>query len=280
MFGGISSLKAHGLAWLLSIADIMNAVNTLQKPMYPMLDVAGNVLNFDPPLTLFPVKRWSEEEYAYPPGSAFLELLFFSPPVNDELVTYFVHLGQLSTVIEYYSRHPELCTSTLLDILGDSRNLVHHRLFSLPDDSDDISLYILPSSPEPDPSHLEFTREMYHICRLSALLYSIHVTFPTPRIAPQQRQLATALHSKLQALADREGGTSNPLLLWPILILTISYGIGSPHAMEWLPLLKKLCLELRLDSRGSLLKYLRSFAWVDSAYPETNGDVLSQIICS
>ncbi|KAL4868456.1 hypothetical protein BDV12DRAFT_169734 [Aspergillus spectabilis] len=272
-FGGISSLKAHGLAWLLSIADVMNAVNTLQKPMYPMLDIQGKVLDLEPPLCLFPVKPPGEDDSLYPPGSAFHQLLSLCPPVKPEIVSVFLHLGQLASVLQYYFESVETTTPTILDSLGDCRNQVHHRLFCLPDETDDSTLFITSRS-KTDPADLEHSTQIYLACRLAALLYAIHVTFPTPRIAPQQKQLSTALNLKLRWLVERDA--SNPLLLWPMFILTLS--CGNKASPEWLPHLRRMCANLSVNTSAKLLRLLRSFAWVDAAFPDFDNSILPTLL--
>ncbi|KAL5341434.1 hypothetical protein BJX70DRAFT_358781 [Aspergillus crustosus] len=277
-FGGIEVIKAFALAWLLSIADIMNAVNTLQKPIYPMLDIAGRVLDLAPPLTLFPVPVDTSGASIPPPGSAFNELSCLSPPVKQEIVSVFVEIGQLAAVLQYNAIQGNRTPPEILDLLGDCRNLVHHRLFSLPDENDDASDYITPNTTaEPAESEgLDQTREIYLTYRLTVTLYAIHVTFPTPRIAPQQRLLSSALNLKLRGLADM--GISNTLLLWPILVLFISVGEDSDVAIEWLSRLKELCESLEIDTRDKLLHFLRGYAWVDVAFPDLEKRILEKII--
>ncbi|KKK16356.1 hypothetical protein AOCH_006985 [Aspergillus ochraceoroseus] len=47
-FGGIEVLQAFALAWLVSISGLMNAIHTLQKPVYPILGVDGKRLDLPP----------------------------------------------------------------------------------------------------------------------------------------------------------------------------------------------------------------------------------------
>jgi hypothetical protein len=157
----------------------------------------------------------------------------------------------------------ETCIPTILDLLGDCRNQVHHRLFCLPDDTDDSTLFITPID-KMVPADLEHSTQLYLTCRLAVLLYAIHVTFPTPRIAPQQKQLSTALNLKLRWLVERD--TSNPLLLWPMLILTLSSG--------------RMCVDLSVDTTAKLLRLLRSFAWVDVAFPDFDKSILPTVLVS
>lgn len=144
--GGIETLRLFGLAWQLSITDFTNAAHTFRKPLYPILDVHGQKLNLHPPLLLFAPYGCGYSRGQIP-GSGFSELLFMQQPVHSNLVTVFCHVGELSYVFDYMST--QSCDDKMLDLLGDSRDLVHHRLFSLPneDDASDKILQQLDNGP-------------------------------------------------------------------------------------------------------------------------------------
>ncbi|KAH6949410.1 hypothetical protein BKA56DRAFT_538382 [Ilyonectria sp. MPI-CAGE-AT-0026] len=254
-WGGVEALQTFALAWLLSLSDIMNAAHTLQKPIYPCLGVDGKKLVMEPPLLLFaPYGFHLAQDTA---GSGFDELLFMDPPVQRKLVTTFSHIGQLSCVLQYYSRNP--CSEEALDLLGDSRNYVHHSLFSTPDENASTEQILQCTGQSAEA--IELSRELYLACRLALYLHATHVTFPIPRSTLVRGPLLQLLCPKIQSLADR--GVSGPLLLWCASVALITTDMAS--AGQMLALFKKLCRDLKLEGLDDLLVLLRTFAWVDTA---------------
>jgi hypothetical protein len=261
--GGITVLHAHGVAWLLSIADIMNAAHAIRKPIYPCLGVDGSVLNFDPPLRLFTAYGVQVEAGSQHPGSGFRDLLSLVPPVRPEHVTALANVGELSYVLQSLSDQP--CSPKALDLLGDCRNLVHHRLFSLPDEND-ATEQILQSEGLPEAAiadaERQRTKEIYLTARLAALLFAIHVTFPIPRSSLVSGPLLKSLCPKLQSLVDQ--GVSNRIVLWSASVALIASD-GNPLHKVIMKLFLKLCRDLEIASLDELLQVLRSFAWMDAA---------------
>lgn len=276
--GGIQTLRLFGLAWQLSISDFTNTVHTLRKPLYPIVDVYGQKLDLHPPLLLFaPYGCGYSGGQRETPGSGFNELLFMRQPVHRELVTVFCHVGELSYVIDHMST--QSCDAQLLDLLGDSRDLVHHRLFSLPDEDDtsDKILQQLDNRPSIGGEHKRCL-ELYLTCRLAMLLYATHVTFPVPRSIAVRQRLLRSLCPKLQSFAGQ--GFSSLLLLWCTSVALIAVD-GTEAYNEVLLLFKQLCFTLQVTSLEKLLKVLRAFAWVDTAvhhhYPKMKGYFSSKL---
>ncbi|KAL2839251.1 hypothetical protein BJY01DRAFT_250564 [Aspergillus pseudoustus] len=265
-FGGVASLKAFAIAWHVSIGDLMHAVNTLQKPIYPPLGLHGQVLNLPPPLALFQVQGLAGGQTA---GLGFQVLgACISPPIRQNAINVFVEIGQYSRVIQHYDTYP--CTHAVLDLLGDSRNLVHHRLFSLPnEDDDDRNL----DNTAVDEScgrtysleEIQRTRAVYLLVRQSLILYTIHVTYPIPRSAGLREHLLHTITPLFKPLIDR-APPLEPLLLWCLVVVVICSGETAPGQL--LEYVVSLCAKLKIQSRESLLGVLRSFAWVECAVPD------------
>jgi hypothetical protein len=265
-FGGVGSIKAFAVAWLLSISDIMNAVNTLQKPIYPPLGAHGQVLELKRPLALFQM-RGLEPPANSPAGLGFQALAFLSPRIRQEVINVFTDIGQYSWVVQYYST-TETCSPAILDVLGDSRNLVHHRLFSLPHEDDDLSLVLgLHHGPTTQEEDNDLSRELYLFCRSSVILYAVHVSYPIPRPHGLRTRILATLRPKLDRLMTISHGVPESLLLWSLIVIVISSGDTAP--VQLLKYVVKLCSKLNVDSKEKLLKILRSFAWVESAVPDT-----------
>ncbi|KAL3442800.1 hypothetical protein BJX65DRAFT_286127 [Aspergillus insuetus] len=267
-FGGVSSIRVFGIAWLLSIADLMHAVNTLQKPIYPALGAPGQILNLDRPLTLFQVEGLGSptSSRGIPAGLGFQALNALSPPIRDKVINVFVDVGEYSRVIQHYSG--QACSPAVLDLLGDSRNLVHNRLFFLPDDNDDdLTQEVLESR---DHTHystdqIALSRRIYLFCRLSTILYAIHVSYPIPRSKRLRMRILGELGPKYHTLIGR---APDALLLWALVIVIICSGDKAPG--ELLDCFASLCMKLKLDSRPKLLVLLQSFAWVECAVPDAS----------
>ncbi|KAJ0414336.1 hypothetical protein BJY00DRAFT_32830 [Aspergillus carlsbadensis] len=218
-------------------------------------------MDLDPPLVLFASHGggFSPTGAKQILGSGFNELLFLEPPIQEAIATVFTHVGELSHVIQYMSMQP--CGPRLLDLLADSRDQVHHRLFSQPNETDSPDR-ILQLNGEPTGQMVVQSLELYHLCRLTMLLYATHVTFPIPRSTAVRGPLLTQLCPRIQALSGQ--GFSSPLLLWCASVLLIALDGGEPFH-EILLLFRRLCRDLKVTNLETLLELLRTFAWVDSA---------------
>ncbi|KAL2848588.1 hypothetical protein BJY01DRAFT_211613 [Aspergillus pseudoustus] len=168
------------------------------------------------------------------------------------------------------------CGPRLLDLLADSRDLVHHRLFSLPDGNDALD-QILQLDHQSADSSPERSRELYLICRLALILYITHITFPIPRSIDLRERLLARISPRLQALTHQN--TSSPLLLWCTSVVLIALDRREPSDQISI-LFKTLCYDLNVESLGTWLSLLRIFAWVDSAvqhhYPGISKDFFSE----
>ncbi|KAL2842086.1 hypothetical protein BJX68DRAFT_168303 [Aspergillus pseudodeflectus] len=256
---GIQRLRPFALAWQISVADLTNAAHTLRKPLYPMIDVHGQQLELDPPLVLFAPDASDDLRK---PGSGFNELLLMEQPVHQRLVNVFSHVGELSyamDIIPTQSHSPRL-----LELLADSRDLVHHRLFSLPNE-DDAPGQILRLDGQS--TGQEQFLELYLTCRLAVLLYATHVTFPIPRSSVVRSVLLHSLCPKLQFLAQQ--GFSSPLFLWCTSVALVALDETGPFA-ETLGLFQKVSRDLHITTLPSLLNLLHLFAWSDTAIQHHN----------
>ncbi|KAL2800569.1 hypothetical protein BJX66DRAFT_150775 [Aspergillus keveii] len=254
-FGGVSSLNMFALGFILSIADLMHAVNSLEKPVYPALGAYGQVLDLQPPLSLFPMDPPSKA------GLGFLALGSLSPPINQAVVNVFADIGQYSRVIQHFST--DACGPEVLDLLGDSRNQVHNRLFSLPDEKDDLRA-VIECSRGHSAAQIALSQEIYLFVRLSVIIYAIHVSFPIPHSGRLRDHLLIVLRPQFPRLIDR---VPEPLMLWCLVVAIISSGDAPPAQL--LGFAARLCLRLKLDSKEGLLRLLGSFAWVETAVPDT-----------
>ncbi|KJK64212.1 hypothetical protein P875_00138399 [Aspergillus parasiticus SU-1] len=250
--GGIHSIRLYGLGWLLSIADLMFAAHSLTKPQYPLVDVQGKLYSLSSPLHAFGIAP----EQPSVPGSGFRELLSLASPVKEKIVNAFVHLGEYSNVVQSFSNR-NLDTPTL-DLIGDVRNQVHHDLFSLPNEHDPLACII--DQPN-DPGDSSQSLEIYHACRLSALLYALHVTYPVPKSSALRVMIIPQLTEKLHHVGQK---MSTTLFLWCATVAAIA-AEGMIQRQSLVQLTDKVRLDLQIHQLAHAVKILHSFIWVDVA---------------
>ncbi|KAL4935048.1 hypothetical protein BDV06DRAFT_217713 [Aspergillus oleicola] len=231
----------------------MSAVQTISKPIYPIVGVEGKPLDLQPPSLLF--QPYGHHDSPVVAGVGFQELFYLWPPVRQEIVSVFSQLGQYSSVLQHFSG--EACSSAVLDLLGDSRNLIHHRLLSLPDENDPIEHII--QCKDRSAAENELSREIYLTCRLSSILYAVHVTFPIPRSQLLRKNLLKALYPRFERL--RAQNVSQPLILWCV---AVAISMMEDHE----PLVSyMICLtrDAGIDTLAKFVALLKSFSWVEAA---------------
>ncbi|KAL4777932.1 hypothetical protein BJX76DRAFT_363220 [Aspergillus varians] len=258
-FGGIQNLQMFALAWLLSLSDLMSAVQTISKPIYPIVGLEGKPLDLQGPGLLF--QPHGHRDPLDGGGSGFHELFYIWPPVRQEVVSAFIHLGQYSSVLQHFSG--EACSPVVLDLLGDSRNLVHHHLLSLPDENDPIELII--QCKDRSATENELSREIYLTCRLSAILYAVHVTFPLPRSQLPRQRILEALLPRFDRL--RAQNVVRPLVLWCVAVAISVLGDDTPEPL--VSYMTHLFQDAGVDTLVKLVALLQSFAWVETAVQGT-----------
>ncbi|KAJ5428752.1 hypothetical protein N7445_010206 [Penicillium cf. griseofulvum] len=289
--GGIEKIATGRLTWLLSLSDLFGAFQVIRKPTYPMMTVAGRRLVLQRPGLLFQPHGYHDTSttllspgISTPPGLGFQELSFMWPPVKQDIAAAFIHLGEYSAVVQHCTNTK--CNDVVLDLLGDSRNLIHNRLLSLPDESDPCELiFELPDSHQATHKELEqnklsllLSQQIYHTCRLSALLYALHVTFPIPRFRAPAQFILSALVPRIEWLRARN--VSQPMLIWCVAVSLSVLGDNTPKFESLVSYLVSMCREEAIDSVPTLLVSLRSFAWVDAAVGDHWRDLWERIFKS
>jgi hypothetical protein len=295
--GGIETLRTYALAWLVSLSSLLTAAQCISKPIYPIMSVLRYRLILQPPAQLFkPHGYYDTGGSSSPPGSGFDELCFLHPPVKQSLVQVFKHLGEYSAVVQFFqgnSNNSACCTPMVLDLIGDSRNLVTHRLLSLPDEHDPVDHVLafrespfLPdfsnsnnnttttNEPYPSPDLNQLSWDIYLTCRLSAILYAVHVTFPLPRAAIVRKTLLDSLVPRLEDLYAR--GLASPLLIWCLAVVVSTMHDKAPKTL--VACAARLCWESGIDNVEKLSDLLGAFAWVESAVKHDWKDLWTGIL--
>ncbi|RDW86635.1 uncharacterized protein DSM5745_03277 [Aspergillus mulundensis] len=281
-FGGIESIKTYALAWLVSLASLIVAVQSLSKPVYPVMGAHGQRLDLDlqPPSLLFQPHGYHEGPD--PAGSGFHELFYLWPPIKHDLIDVFIELGQYAAVLQHLHGNP--CSPAILDLLGDSRNLIHHRLLSLPDEHDPVDMILEhDQTPRTEANcRWKLSLDIYHAARLSAILYAVHVTFPLPYSKAPRDILLYCLRPRLHNLHTQN--LTSPLLIWCLaVVLTCSmvdeFEGSAPASPEsdadsvadgpgMVTYMACLCRDLGVNDRQGLEELVRTFVWADAAATE------------
>ncbi|KAF3392435.1 hypothetical protein F1880_008905 [Penicillium rolfsii] len=285
--GGIENLKTGRLTWLLSLSDIFGAFQVIRKPIYPMITVAGRRLVLQRPGLLFNPYGYHESSTTLllaglntPPGFGFQEFSFLWPPVKRDITAAFINLGKYSVVVQHYTSTE--CNDRVLDLLGDSRDLIHHRLLSLPDESEPCELiFEVPpdQSTDTESEHnklsLLFSQQIYHTCRLSALLYTLHVTFPISHFRAPAQLILGALVPRIKWLCAHQ--VSRPVLVWCVAVSISVLGDNTPEFEDLVSNMISMSREVGVDSVDTLLAFLQSFAWVVAAVGDRWRDLWEKI---
>ncbi|KAL6229369.1 hypothetical protein BDW75DRAFT_249824 [Aspergillus navahoensis] len=231
------------------------------------MTVTGTRLVLLPPVLLFQPHGYHDTSCA--PGSGFHELYSIWPPVKHDIAVVFIHLGEFSAVVQHYAG--ATCGPVVLDLLGDSRNLVHHQLLSLPDENDAPELIF--ECQGQNIHQNELSQEIYLTCRLSAILYAVHVTFPIPRSRSPAQTILKALCPRIERLCARNA--SQPLLVWCVAVVISVLGESSPDSL--IMYMTYLSHTVGVDTVPKLMALLQSFAWVDAAVGNCWKDMWARI---
>ncbi|EHK48563.1 hypothetical protein TRIATDRAFT_53915 [Trichoderma atroviride IMI 206040] len=249
--GGAANLTVFAMPWLLSYAALIQSAISFSKPIYPLLQPDGRLY------ADIPTKAFLGEIYQAPPvssGFAYLQ----SAGIPEKLVIVFSGLGRLSRALQMLSDGS--VDRPYYDRIGDYRNLVQHRLLSLPT-ANDLREPILV-----DRTALQPILNLYDACRMTALLYSTHVTFPIPRTASQREDVVTSHRNKLLATGPHISQSTEALelLLW----CTVIGGIASEHGTHrhWYTTeVKRLSSLCGVQSCLQLMETMERFAWMEKA---------------
>ncbi|KAL4956992.1 hypothetical protein BDW69DRAFT_191938 [Aspergillus filifer] len=235
----------------------MSAVQTISKPIYRIVGVDGRPLDLQPPSLLF--QPYGHHDSQVVAGSGFQDLFYLWPPIRQEIVSVFSHLGQYSSVIQHFSG--EAYSPAVLDLLGDSRNLIHHRLLSLPNEDDPIELIL--QCKDQSAAENELSREIYLTCRLSAILYAVHVTFPIPRSKVLRQSLLESLYPRFERLHSQKN--FQPLILWCVAVAMSAMDDPEPLVSY----MAHLTQDSGIYTLAKLVALLKSFAWVEAAVKDS-----------
>lgn len=160
----------------------------------------------------------------------------------------------------------------LPDNMIENRNWVFHNLLRIPAAS------TLPRQDYGVEDIRDKIELFYETCRVGAILYSIHVIYPTARSQSPRERLLPALKEVIGRMdilvLDRP---SRELILWCLIIGGIA-ATGSQDKRNWfVKKLKVLCVGL---TKWSEIKAaLKQFPWVDSACDSGGEGLWNEVSC-
>ncbi|KAL2826330.1 hypothetical protein BJY01DRAFT_150208 [Aspergillus pseudoustus] len=255
--GGIHAMKMVTLPWLISIADLLHSVGALEKPTFLMQGPNGKPIPYASP---FRALRVPEVPRHFSRNGGFTQLKSLDPPILQSIVNVYLDISEYSQCLDHLE-HSETC---LTHELGDCRDIVHHRLMSLPDHHDQNEHIMDISRHTPD--ECQQTRSIYLLLRLGALLYVTHVTFPLPRPIRLRKFLLSNLSSHFASIIGYNfpAGIPLELLLWPATIAAMA-SRDEPYRMQFMLLVNRLCKETGISTWDDFRDTMRSLAWVDCA---------------
>lgn len=241
--GGVSALKLNGLAPMISYYDVVEATKRLSKPtlehFYP----------FRPEITTNPSPIKETEHPLCLMGTGFnaLEAVM---PLNDRDDVYAV-LHRLRTYTlkmdDFVENRPNAVS---LGVLGDERNFAQHSLMQLHAYEGDF--YLAPSA----------SRDLFfELCHLSAIIYSITVTFPLPRTSILLARLSALIKSRLLQPDFGVRWLRDPRLTLWIIVMTALLDLPG-ESRQWLVVvLDRLCQTLRVRNWSDMRSILMTFLW-------------------
>jgi hypothetical protein len=288
--GGLHHVKLFGCAYLISMwvlkrkirkaninviysAGLMYAVSTISKPIFPMLDPSGNPITWCSPLEVLQIPE--DCGHSSIRDNGFRQLALLEPPVKLDIVRVFLGLSELSHALQFLCHN--MCGPRESTTLGDCRSMLQHRLFSLPDSCN--SPFLILENQLNSGENISLTVGIYLSCRLAALLYSIHVTYPFTGTIRLRRILLPALQDNINMHEPRvHDAQVLKIFLWCAMIGGI-LAEGSDQRQWFVAKISKLCCLLKVENWTTIVSLLKSFAWLDNSCNRAGRTIWLEATC-
>ncbi|KAL2845536.1 hypothetical protein BJX68DRAFT_269065 [Aspergillus pseudodeflectus] len=260
--GGLTTVKLHGLAWLIAISGLIVAVNTNCKPVFPLISPEGKLSVYRAPLLALSIRMPPRHTTLCNHG--FQQLALLSPPIKGNIIRVFLDLSEISQALNALAGQP--CGSRLLTQIGDVRASVLHRLCSLPDQSDRPSAILHKRQCTAEEQKTSIA--IYLICRRTALLYAANVVLPLPKTSQLRHEMTVGIYEDMKRLERREQTDVPEILLWCSVIAGICSD-ATPTIRAWFVAeARRHCETLGIGVWSEFLELMQSFSWLDSASDE------------
>jgi hypothetical protein len=260
---------------------------TASTPEFPVMDATGNMYGSDSPFRILQISARPWHRTLCNGGFRQLQTL----GIKKLIVRALLDLSEFAQAVQLHL--PKQYDAVAMDLMGDIRNVVQHRLLSLPKPSDPLLEEEIFEKNNDGHQRVEedeqeeeegmamartITMEVYRACWLAAFLFSTHVTFPIPATRPVRENLVPQLQDKIRRSSDSltdedenqdECNAKSEILLWCTMIGGIAAQDGEVERRCWYAgQLRKLCHTLNIQSWAKMQELMRSFAWVDVACDE------------
>jgi hypothetical protein len=214
----------------------LGATQRLSKPYWPLLN---RTIRSTKDIPKFPLRSL---------GQGFQDLLAFG--INVDVASVLQAIGDLTTVIDCHCRGIKHISN--LTILIDRRNLIQHRLMSLPK-GDELNYGEVSSVC------------LYESIRNATIIFSVAVTFPLPPLMGIFRKLASVLKEILEeSKFDPCWQLCPKTLLW-ILILGGIAALGTIERTWYVQNLVAISAALGLSNWEEVSDELDNYLWLNSA---------------
>lgn len=219
-----------------------------------MLDPRGRPFTYCNPLKMLHIP---ERPRHLTQNKGFHQLSMLRPPPKESIIQVFLDLCELSQALQFLK---DICGPLMLTTLGDCRDMVQHNLSSLPHHGESVTSIVDYEIQETD---MDVSLGTYHTCRLAALLYTVHVTFPVPHLIHLRETLLPELQDSIGKISRLPHELRiAEIILW----CAVVGGILAEESRPWFSAeIRRLCNLLRIKSWSQMLHLLQSFAWLDDA---------------
>ncbi|OJJ46501.1 hypothetical protein ASPZODRAFT_25599 [Penicilliopsis zonata CBS 506.65] len=248
--GSFTHIKIFALPWWLSYVYLKRAVATCTPPLLPLLTSEGELLDDISPAAML--------------GKIPLQISGFHCLTDVSIPPARIRpLCQLTELADAMAQITTPRSAGMMDRLGDARNVVQHGLLSMPKGQHQTEASSLRDSPPTlPPGH---ACHVYDACRLAALLFSTHVTFPYPQTCGIRAMLVPQLLSALMQL-ENDCFYSSPNIMRALLWCATVGGVTAATTRSWfITYLARLSTLLDIQSYDEVNSALRPFAWIDAA---------------
>lgn len=253
--GGLDQLEMPGLAFLISLGDILTATCNLTRPTWTYGSYAQHVPEArateqwrekvqspDHPLKdlgsgFFKLHGWLPAEYATKLQEVLLDMADYTRATQNFL------LGP-----------PEERNSA---IMADQRNSLQHRLMSLKRLVNDVF----------------YEQDVYDMCWYAAVAYSMIVVFPLSPKAAKFDRLARLMNEKMLNKTVMKAWTTGPdLVIWHTVIGALC-AIGTSHRAWFVQVLRAQARQLHITSWLELKSTMLDHLWLPLA-SDIDGEIL------
>lgn len=241
--GGLDKIQMPGLAFLVSFGDILKASCNLTRPTWGYGSYAQHVPE------AVTSEEWTNSVYRadHPLASLGVGFTALSTwlPVEEASQLYMVYIDLANYTRATYDFIHGLAETRNRAVMADQRNLVQHKL---------MSLRLL------DNEQYE-SRDIYDLCWLVGVAYSMIAVFPLSPKAAQFDRLARLIRTRMVTPTVVERWTQAPRLVIWMTVIGALCAIGTTDRIWYIEVLRQECERLLIRHWQDLQTLLLEFLW-------------------